>query len=173
MDNSVVFHYQKTTRLSRVVEVEHQPLGRALTLALRLLIDDMHVRLDAAGFTDLRPAHGYVLNAAAQDGGVTASALAAILGMTKQGAAKVIGELVRAGYLQRSSSDTDGRAHPMTLTERGADALAAAAAVQDELEQEWISLSSARDVAALRRVVSRVLEAHDADVRPPPLRPVW
>jgi DNA-binding MarR family transcriptional regulator len=153
--------------------VDDRPLGRALTLALRILIDDMHDRLDGAGFSDLRPAHGYVLNAAAREGGVTASELAAILGMTKQGAAKVIAELERAGYVHRTTRDTDARAHPMALTERGTDALAAAAAIQRDLEQEWVSLSSAQDVAALRRVVSRVLEAHDADVHPPPLRPVW
>ncbi len=153
--------------------MDDRPLGRALTLALRLLIDDMHVRLDDAGFDDLRPAHGYVLNAASAEGGATASELATMLGMTKQGAAKLIGELERAGYLDRTTRDTDGRAHPAILTERGSQALTAAAAIQDELEQEWISLSSARDVAALRRVISRVLEAHDRDLHPPPLRPVW
>ena len=110
---------------------------------------------------------------AARDGGATASELAAILGMTKQGAAKVIGEVERAGYVERTTRDEDGRAHPMTLTERGGRALAAAEAIQRDLEQERVSLSSAQDVAALRRVVSRALEAHDADVHPPPLRPVW
>ena len=153
--------------------MDHRPLGRALTLALRLLIDDMHTRLDAAGFSDLRPAHGYVLNAAAEEGGATASEIAVILGMTKQGAAKVIEELVGAGYVERTTRDDDGRAHPVVLTRRGSQALAAAAAIQDELEQEWIAHSSDRDVAALRRVLARVLEAHGADLHPPPLRPVW
>jgi hypothetical protein len=43
--------------------MEDLALGRALTIALRLLVDDMHERLAAQGFDDLRPAFGYVLNA--------------------------------------------------------------------------------------------------------------
>jgi DNA-binding MarR family transcriptional regulator len=152
--------------------MDELPLGRALTIAVRLLVDDMHDRLAERGFADLRPAHGYVLNAAAGDG-ATASEIAALLGITKQGAAKVVAELVDSGYVTRSPSGSDRRARPVTLTARGSAALAAAAEIQRQLEREWAALSSDRDIAALRRVLARVLAAHDVEGRPPPLRPAW
>jgi len=145
-------------------------LGRALTLALRLLVDEMHRRLEQHGFADLRPAYGYVLNAAAQHE-VTASDVAALLGITKQGAAKLLAEMTDAGYVIRRPSALDARARPVELTARGRDALAAAEAVQQEIERDWTSLASSRDMAAMRRVLTAVVDAHGSE--PPPLRPVW
>jgi len=153
--------------------MEHLPVGRLMTLALRLLIDEMHRRLDAAGYADLRPAHGYVLNAAAAEGGVTASSLAGTLGMTKQGAAKVLAELVQAGYIVRGEDDNDARARPAMLTSRGRAALDAAAGIQHQLEEEWSALVSPRDLAGLRRTLEAALQAAGGDIHPPPLRPVW
>ena len=147
--------------------MEPLPLARLLTVAVRLLVDEMHERLAAAGYDDLRPAHGYVLNAAA-DGGTTASAVAGLLGMTKQGAAKVIDELAERGYVERTTAAGDARARPVVLTRRGRAALAAAAKVQGALEQEWATVAGARDVAALRRALERVTAGATS-----PLKPVW
>ena len=150
--------------------MDRPALGRALTVALRLLVDDMHERLAAEGFGGLRPAFGYVLNAAARDR-VTASDVAALLGITKQGAAKVLAEMSDAGYITRGRSEHDARARPVELTARGRAALAAAEAAQRAIEQEWASWSSPRDIAAMRRVLDAVVAAHGDE--PPPLRPAW
>jgi DNA-binding MarR family transcriptional regulator len=150
--------------------VDRLALGRALTLALRLLVDDMHDRLDAQGFTDLRPAYGYVLNAAVSDD-LTASDVAALLGITKQGAAKLLAEMTDAGYVTRRRSEHDARARPVELTARGREALAAAEAAQRAIEAEWASLASARDVAAMRRVLDAVVASRGD--QPPRLRPAW
>lgn len=159
--------------MSSVGIVKDLPLGRLMTLALRLLVDDMHERLATEGFGDLRPAHGYVLSAAASSTGITASELAGSLGMTKQGAAKVIGELLEAGYLVRGGTSTDARARPATLTRRGRSARTAAARIQRQLEDEWAALVSPGDIAVVRRTLERVLDAAGADIDPPPLRPAW
>jgi len=144
-----------------------------MTLALRLLIDEMHQRLEVAGYGDLRPAHGYVLNAAAPRGGTTASALAGTLGMTKQGAGKVITELVDLGYLVRGAGSADGRARPVTLKPRGRAALRSASKIQRQLEEEWAVLASPRDMAGLRRTLEKALQGGAGDGGLPPLRPVW
>ncbi len=154
--------------------MEDLPLARALTQALRLLVDEMHTRLAALGFEDLRPAHGYVLNAAAAPGGTTSSRVGELLGMTKQGAAKVVAELEAGRYVSRKGNGGDGRTRPVTLTAKGRRALAAAAAVQNELEAEWVELVGARDVKALRRVLHAVLDrGRDENGDLPPLRPTW
>jgi DNA-binding MarR family transcriptional regulator len=151
--------------------MEEPALGRAITIALRLLVDEMHERLAANGFDDLRPAFGYVLNAAANTA-LTASDIAALLGMTKQGAAKVLTEMEHAGYISRVNSPDDGRARPVALTARGREALAAAARAQRDIERSWAKLSSPSDVAAMRRVLSSVIRAASTE-GPPPLRPTW
>jgi len=40
------------------------PLARLFAIAYRLLIDSLHDRLQAQGWTDVRPAYGFVLLAA-------------------------------------------------------------------------------------------------------------
>jgi hypothetical protein len=40
------------------------PLARLFAIAYRLLIDSLHERLQARGWTDVRPAYGFVLLAA-------------------------------------------------------------------------------------------------------------
>lgn len=147
-------------------------LGRALTIAVRVLVDDMHQRLAAQGFDDLRPAFGYVLNAASS-GSPSASDVAALLGMTKQGAAKLLAEMERAGYVVRTDSADDARARPVVLTARGRAALKAAATAQRDIERGWARLSSVDDVAALRRVLDAVIESASTPDRPLPIRPAW
>lgn len=146
-------------------------LGRALTIAVRALVDEMHERLARDGFDDLRPAFGYVLNAAVE-ASLSASDVAALLGMTKQGAAKLLTEMEQAGYVVRTESSNDARARPVALTEHGRRALAAAARAQREIEREWARLCTPGDMAALRRVLDAVIE-HASSDGPPPLRPAW
>src|SRR5512139_975165 len=124
------------------------PIARLLASSLRLVVDEMHERLAAEGFEDLRPAHGYALNAAAADGGVTASALASLLGVTKQAVAKLVDELVTLGYVTRSADAADGRQRPVTLTARGRAALTASARIQREIEDEWAHVAGPRSLAS-------------------------
>lgn len=152
--------------------MEEPALGRALTLALRRLVDDMHDRLAAEGFDDLRPAFGYVLNAAATST-MNATDIATLLGMTKQGAAKLLAEMQAAGYILRRDSHSDGRVRAVELTERGRQALTAAARAQRAIEQHWSDLSSRRDTQAMRRVLDAVIAEASAGGETPPLRPAW
>jgi len=135
-------------------------------MALRQLVEEMHHRLAAAGHPDLRPAHGYVLNAVGPDGTTTVR-LAEVLGMTKQGAAKLTGSLVERGYLIAVDDPSDGRARLLRLTERGSDMLVLAAGIQADLETELTAIAGADDTEALRRVL-QVMADPGA-----PLRPVW
>jgi DNA-binding MarR family transcriptional regulator len=150
------------------------PLARLLTSALRLAVDEMHEKLATEGFDDLRPMHGYVLNAADREEGVTASALADLLGVTKQAVAKVVHELVSLGYLQRSpETTTDARRRPLTLTTRGRAALAASARIQEEIEQRWAEAAGGRRLATTRACLALILDDATANGRNVSLRPTW
>jgi DNA-binding MarR family transcriptional regulator len=86
-------------------------------------------RIGADGFGDLRPAHGYVFQHLVP-GPVTISELARKLGMTAQGASKLVIELGRFGYLARQIDPTDRRNHTVSLTARGWAAIEAGRAAR-------------------------------------------
>lgn len=147
-------------------------MARLLASSLRLAVDQMHERLAAAGFDDLRPIHGYLLNAATGEG-VTANDLAEVLGITKQAVAKVVQELLALGYVERSVASDDARRRPITLTRRGRAALTASARIQRDIEQEWIVTVGERELATARIALEGVLAAARAEGRTVSLRPTW
>jgi DNA-binding MarR family transcriptional regulator len=115
-------------------------------------------RLDDAGFADLRPAHGYVFQHLVE-GPARVTELARKLGMTAQGASKSVIELERMGYVLRQSDPADQRNRPVTLTERGWEAIEAAraarAAVNAELMAAAGSDAGEELMALLRRLAER------------------
>jgi DNA-binding MarR family transcriptional regulator len=104
---------------------------------LVLLFTALHAAFDAEvarriateGFGDLRPAHGYVFQHLVP-GTVTISELARKLGMTAQGASKLVIELERFGYVARQTDPADRRSHTVSLTERGWAAIEAGRAAR-------------------------------------------
>lgn len=144
------------------------PLARLLAAATRALVEQLHERLDAEGHPGIRPAHGYALVAIREEPATTAH-LAGALGMTKQGAAKLVAALEDRGYVTREAHPDDARAQLVTLTERGRDLLTRSERIQAELEREWAERLGERTARALRRG----LEAAIADRDPLDLRPVW
>lgn len=147
------------------------PIARLLSAATRMIIDDMHRDLAELGHPGLRPAYGYALNAVGASGATTA-ALAAELGMTKQGAAKLVASLVELGYLRRGPHTEDARATLLTLTPRGRDLLERAAEVQERLEGEWERVVGKRAMASLRSALEGAIVARHPEGRPG-LRPIW
>jgi DNA-binding MarR family transcriptional regulator len=89
-----------------------------LAVALRRLRDELAAELRAAGFTDLRPAQGYVLSRLSF-GGVTAGQLGEHLGLTRQAAGQLADELERLGYVRREPHPADRRGKVIVLTDRG------------------------------------------------------
>jgi DNA-binding MarR family transcriptional regulator len=135
------------------------PIARLLAAATRMAIEELNAELARSGFDDVRPAHGYALNAVRD--GATTSQLARRLGMTKQGAAKLVETLEREGYLDRSEHDADARASLLTLTSRGRALLRAAEEIQGRIEARW-------DAPGLRAALERIAGDDDA-----PGRPIW
>src|SRR5258708_7323514 len=107
-----------------------------LLLGFRVLIDDLHAELARQGHPDLRPLHGFVLQAVGR-GGTTAADLGRLLGVSKQAAGKTIDVLERMGYLERGSDPRDARRKTVALTERGVDCLVRSARIFDDLQAQW------------------------------------
>ncbi|WP_242623288.1 MarR family winged helix-turn-helix transcriptional regulator [Pseudonocardia sediminis] len=104
--------------------------------AFQELIDELHVRLADDGFPDVRPTHGFVLQAVGPHG-TTAVELGRALGVSKQAAGKTVAGLEAQGYLERGTDPSDTRRKLVRMTPRGHAVLTRSAAVLDELRARW------------------------------------
>jgi DNA-binding MarR family transcriptional regulator len=150
--------------------MEHVPLMRLLSMVVSAGLDELHEELAAHGHDRLRPVHGYALNAIL-NGSRTASEIAPRLGMTKQGAAKLVQHLLEHGYVEEGG-DQDGRRKPLILTDRGEGAIALSVAIQQAIEDRWSAIAGTDSMSTARRALeSVVLEHAEPDGRLPPVRP--
>jgi DNA-binding MarR family transcriptional regulator len=151
--------------------VDDVPLVRLLSMAVTVALESLHEELARAGHPELRPAHGYALHAIST-GVDTASALGPLLGMTKQGAAKLLGTLVEGGYVEVGAATDDARRKPLTLTERGRAAVATSVAIQREIERRWAETVGPRRMDTVRTALQEAVRAESGGSLPP-VRPAW
>ncbi|OWV12999.1 MarR family transcriptional regulator [Micromonospora wenchangensis] len=119
-----------------------------LLAGFRSLVDDLHAELARQGHPELRPAHGFVLQAVGVTG-TTASDLGHRLGVSKQAAGKTVDRLVTLGYLERADDPADARRKLIRMTEKGVDGLRRSATIFDALRERWVGRLGAERVAAL------------------------
>jgi DNA-binding MarR family transcriptional regulator len=145
-----------------VVEVTRSspriPLARLLAMAFRQLIDQLHERLAAAGYPDVRSTYGYVL-LAVRDQPTTGADIALLLGVSKQAASKLADEMERGGYVKRQPHLDDARAKSIAITSRGRRFLGVVESIYDDLEEEWARVTSRKRVEEMRSDLRQIVEA--------------
>lgn len=107
-----------------------------LFMGFRTLIDRLHEELAQRGHPDLRPAHGFAMQAMSVEG-ATASEVGRRLGISKQAAGKTVERLAALGYAERVDDPADARRKVVRLTPRGVDALTKSTRIFDELHAQW------------------------------------
>ncbi len=132
--------------------------GILLGLAYQTFVDHLNASLAEHGFTDIRPAFGYVFRALAEQP-LTSGQLASRLGITAQGAGKLVDQMVDAGYVARRLDTTDRRTKWLDLTERGRAALTTAHQIHQDLERQLAADVGAAPVGTLRDVLLHLVEA--------------
>lgn len=142
------------------------PLARLLAMAYRLLVDDLHDRLAARGWSDVRGAYGFVL-LALRDRPTSLRELVATLGTSKQAVSKLVDAMVDAGLVERSADPADARARILRLTDRGHALLADVEAIYDDVEAEWSRTLGGPGVEPLRRDLRTVVAAAHGGTLPP------
>ena len=111
-------------------------LPMLLFAGFRSIIDELHAELARRGHPDLRPAHGFALQAIGH-GGATATETGRRLGISKQAAGKTIERLEELGYVHRAGDETDRRRKLIRLTPRGVAALAMSAMIFNDIRSRW------------------------------------
>src|SRR5919202_1048208 len=114
----------------------HVPLPGLFSICQDLVEDELFARLAAAGYPEVRPAHGCVFGTIG-DGGDRLTALAERARMTKQSVGEVVSDLESLGYVERVPDPSDGRAKIIKLTERGQGAYELGYAIFDEIQKRW------------------------------------
>lgn len=107
-----------------------------LLAGFRTLIDELHTELAGQGHPDMRPAHGFTMQAIGLEG-TTSGELGRRLGVSKQAAGQTVDRLAEIGYVERRSDPADGRRKLVGLTPRGIEALTLSARIFDDLHAQW------------------------------------
>ena len=148
---------------------ESPPLARLFAIAFRTLIDGLHERLAARGWHDVKPTYGFVL-LAARGSGIQSSEVAALLGISKQAASKIVDAMAESDYVARNPHPDDQRAKIVTLTARGAALLDDVEKIYAELESEWATIVGGAQIENMRENLVTVLQATHGG-RLPQIRP--
>ena len=121
----------------------------------------------AAGFDDLRPAHGTVAQHIG-DEGMRITELAERAQLTKATVVYIVNDLERLGYVERRPDPRDGRAKIVRATDRGRAAQQAARRTMLRVQREWAEHVGGADWDALVATLERLragLEASAATLR--------
>jgi DNA-binding MarR family transcriptional regulator len=125
--------------------------------ALRRAWIGYQLRLDeamaAAGFGERRFPDGRVLRLCSNPAGSTISAVGREIGITRQGAAKVVAHLSDRGYVTVADSVSSGREKSVTVTPRGIEYLETQRRAARGIEGELRSELGAAGLAALQTLL--------------------
>ena len=146
---------------------EAQDLGILLALGYQEFVRQLHEALAAGGFDDIGRSDGYVFRAL-DEAPLSTSGLAARLDITKQGAAQIVEDMTRRGYLERRPDPADGRARLLFLSARGRAALAEARRFHQSYERSLTQRHGRDAVTALRDLLTAMTRSRGSEDAPDP-----
>src|SRR5215212_995248 len=127
-------------------------LGVLLTLATGTFKERLHAHLATSGYDDLGPSFGFVFRSLA-DRPLSLAALASRLGISSQGALKIVVEMEERGYVERRDDEVDRRVRRLLLTTRGRAGLREARRFHARVERDLLTTLGAAKVAGARAVL--------------------
>ena len=130
--------------------------GVLLALAYQAFVRELNAYHAQAGF-EVKPQYGYVFRALLKQD-LTATSLGVKLGITTQGAAKLIDEMGRIGYVEKHADPNDARVRVVRLAERGHQAVRRAREFHQAYEDRLAERYGAEDAAAVRRVLQALVD---------------
>lgn len=135
--------------------------GILLNVAFGAFKTQLHARLAQAGFDDLGSSFGYVFRLLdAQPQSLSQVALA--LGITSQGALKVINDMVAKGYVERHDEPGDARVKRLALTARAKEAMAEAHRFHVQFERALAGQYGDSQLASMRVVLEGIFAGASA-----------
>ena len=140
-------------------------------LAYHNFIDELQAKIVKAGFSDVRPGHGFAFQLLSFKN-ASVNELAEHLGVTKQAASQMVEYLEDHNYVISQPDPKDRRIKVVALTARGWACIRQTEAILSKQEQELAAELGSASVAELREVLRRLVYRQQGD-RPLQLRPIW
>jgi DNA-binding MarR family transcriptional regulator len=138
--------------------MEQRDFGIVLGQAYVRFVDELHAHLAGGGFGDLGRSYGHVFRTLDADPATTVTAIARGLGITVQGASKLVQEMVERGYVVRQPDPTDARVKLLRLGPRGEGALKAARTFHRAYERRLTRQIGAERAGLVREVLSTLAD---------------
>ena len=135
-------------------------IGLLLFIPYRALENRVFAALANAGFDDFTTAQARVFQRIGPDG-TRLTELAQAAQVTKQTAGFLVDQLERAGYVERTTDPSDGRARLVRITPRGARTIPISAAVIADIEAEWTAHVGPEHMDHLRKTLTALREITD------------
>jgi DNA-binding MarR family transcriptional regulator len=134
----------------------YRPLARTLRVYNRRLVDELHAR----GYQDFSSAFPQLLSNL-DTKGTRIGVLAARAGVTRQAAGKLVAEIERCGYVERTAADDDARATVVRFTPRGTRLLATVFTLVEQIEEEFAAIIGEQEFARVRAALASIADAVD------------
>jgi DNA-binding MarR family transcriptional regulator len=138
-----------------VTQLTEYPLIALLQDVQRQMQDELHARLRAQGWPEVRPSHGCVFGGMRPEG-VRLTDLAERSRITKQSVGEIVTDLEELGWVERIPDPADRRAKLVRLTAQGQEVQSAARATFAEIEAEWGERIGKKKVADLRAALEEL-----------------
>jgi DNA-binding MarR family transcriptional regulator len=144
-----------------------EPLARLFLSAAGLLVHELHLRLAAEGWHDVRHSWGFVIGRL-QSGPAAVNELANFLGVSKQAASKTIDHLESHGLVRISAHPDDGRMRMVELTAKGEQFRRDVEAIYDDIEGSWAAVIGQDEMEMIReRLTASLTTMYDGTLPPP------
>lgn len=145
---------------------DRRMIGALLRIPFQATVRHISERLQAAGYTDLRPAHLVVFQQLdPEPAGLRLTELAERAQITKQSMGYLVDYLAARHYVERVADPTDGRASLVRMTARGRRMAGVASAALRQLEAEWAGELGEARMDELRRTLRELVAL--VERRPP------
>ncbi|WP_405136204.1 MarR family winged helix-turn-helix transcriptional regulator [Nocardia sp. NBC_01388] len=145
--------------------------GVLLGQAYQAFVQELHTHLAEHGHRVLGASYGYVLRTLAENA-LTASQLGERLGITAQGAAKIVDEMVRHGYVERRPDPEDKRAKLLHLSDHGRDMLNTVRQFHAEYEKTLTARTGKEHIETVRAVLTEIINTPTDSGTERPFRPL-
>ena len=140
---------------------ERIPTAGLLRLTYNLLSARIFATVAEAGYTDLRPSHGNVMEQLTFQDGLRLTDLAALAGMTAQSMGELVDDLERRGYVERRPDPRDRRAKRIYLTTKGSANVRVGASAAAEADRYVDRLVGEGRHAEIREILERIIAADE------------
>jgi DNA-binding MarR family transcriptional regulator len=132
-------------------------LGRLIFITHRIFYKWATERWQKDGWGEIRPEHMRIMSFIGTNN-LTVNEIAQRAGVTKQGASKMLTDLIDNGFVEVEQHPTDNRAKQISISKKGADFIFYLDGAKKEMEEKYESIVGKKKMEVLRSILLELTE---------------